>query len=108
MQEVEEREGGLWVGKFHLMFHRLDKYHAEYRYAVRRGSQRPSLDSTSTVLYVHFMHEIVVRRSTEQLVSHDTRHWHDRERFSIAAVLGPLFRFDSERKVSCIVDQFKL
>jgi hypothetical protein len=32
MQEVEEREGGLWAGKFHLMmFHRLDKYHAEYR-----------------------------------------------------------------------------
>jgi hypothetical protein len=31
MQEVEEREGGLWAGKFHLMmFHRLDKYHAEY------------------------------------------------------------------------------
>ena len=29
MQEVEEREGGLWAGKFHLMFHSwLDKYHA--------------------------------------------------------------------------------
>ncbi len=88
MQEVGK--GGRVVGRqVPLDVHRLDKYHAEYRYAVRRGSQRPSLDSRSTVLYVHFMHEIVVHRSTEQLVSHDTRHWHDRERFSIAAVLSP-------------------
>jgi hypothetical protein len=42
MQEVEEREGGLWAGKFHLMmFHRLDKYHWHAEYTICFTARQP-------------------------------------------------------------------